>query len=479
MGLIKAGMGAVGGVLSDQWREFFYCDALPENVLIRKGAKRISGRSTNVSGEDNIISNGSVIAVNAGQALLIVQQGRIVEFSCEPGEFIWDSSSEPSLFTGNFGKSLLESFKNVGQRFSFGGGAGKDQRIYFVNLLEITNNKYGTANPVPFRVVDARVGLDLEIGLKCFGVYSYRITDPLLFYTRVAGNVTGEYTRDRLEGQLRSELLTALQPCFGRLSAKGIRYSEVALHTTEITELLNEELTEKWVRGRGISVESFGISSVTANEEDEKIIKDVQRTAVYSNPGMAAAALTTAQADAMRAAASNEAVGPMFAFAGMNMAQNAGGMNAQNLFQMQAQQMQAQQMQQQAQQQPAPAAPAADSWTCACGAVNTGKFCAQCGAKKPEPKPAADSWKCSCGAVNTGKFCAQCGSPKPVVTDEGWVCACGSVNKGKFCPECGAKKPAGIPQYRCDKCGWEPADKAHPPKFCPECGDPFDDGDMQ
>ena len=204
---------------------------------------------------------------------------------------------------------------------------------------------------------------------------------------------------------------------------------------------------------------------VSAEEEDEATIKDLQKSAVFRNPNMAAAHLVGAQADAMKAAASNESTGPFMAFAGMNMAQGVGGMNAQNLFQM---------GQQQCQQQAAPA----NNWTCSCGEVNTGKFCNECGKPKPAPKPSMGRWTCSCGEVNTGRFCNECGKPRPAAAADGWVCACGAVNKGKFCNECGAKKPAGVPQYKCDKCGWEPEDKAHPPKFCPECGDPFDDGDL-
>ena len=468
MGLIKAALGSVGGVLADQWKEYFYCEAIPANVLATKGQKRVSGRSSNTKGEDNIISNGSVIAIADGQCMCIVEQGKVVDFCAEPGEYTYDMSSEPSIFAGDLGTSIIESFKNIGKRFTFGGGAGIDQRVYYFNTKELVGNKYGTPNPVPFRVVDERAGIDIDINIRCFGEYSYRLSDPILFYTNVCGNVSTEYTRNNLDSQLKSELLTALQPAFAKISGMGIRYSALPGHTFEMADALNEVLSEKWRGLRGIEIVSFGVSSVKAEEEDEKMIKEMQRNAAFMDPTRAAAHLVGAQAAAMQSAASNQGAGAAMAFMGMNMAQGAGGINAQNLYAM---------GQQQAAQQPAPVPAAPAGWTCSCGQTgNQGKFCMGCGAAKPEPKP-ADSWKCSCGATATGKFCTECGAPKPA--EDGWTCSCGQVNKGKFCPNCGAKKPAGVPQYKCDKCGWEPEKGVKPPKFCPECGDPFDDGDIQ
>ena len=504
MGLIKAALGAMGGTMADQWKEFFYCEALPEDVLVTKGQKKTTGRSSNYKGDDNIITSGSVIAVADGQCMLIVEQGRVVEVAAEPGEFIFDSSTEPTVFSGSLGDSIVQVFQNVGKRFTFGGEAPKDQRVYYFNTKEIMGNKYGTPTAMPFRVVDERAGIDMDISIRCFGEYSYRIANPLLFYTAVCGNVSEDYTRDRMDSQMKSELLDAMKPSFARISEKGIRYSALIGHTKEIRDCLREELAEIWTRQRGIEIVNFGISSVNADEKQEAELREMQREAIYFNdPGKMAARLGNAQAEAMKAAASNTATGPAMAFMGMGMANQAGGMNAQNLYQ---QSMQQQQMQQQmAQQQAAPAAPAgwtcacgqtgnqgkfcagcgqpkpvpAEAWTCSCGQTgNTGKFCASCG--QPKPAPDADgSWKCSCGAVNTGKFCMECGSPKPAAAPEGWTCSCGAVNKGKFCMECGKPKPAGVPQYKCDKCGWEPADPTHPPKFCPQCGDPFDDGDIK
>ena len=475
MGLIQAAMGAAGGVLADQWREYFYCESIPESVMAVKGQRRVTGRGSN-KGVDNIISNGSIIAVADGQCMMIVEQGKIVELCAEPGEFVYDTSTEPSIFSGDLGDALMATFKNIGKRFTFGGEAPKDQRVYYFNTKELIGNKYGTPSPVPFRVVDQSAGIDIDISIRCFGEYSYRIANPILFYTNVCGNVSESYTRDMLEGQLKTELLTALQPAFAKISDMGIRYSALPGHTLELSQALNEVLSGKWRDLRGLEIVSFGVSSVKASEEDEQMLKQMQQAKAYMNPGMAAANLARAQATAMQDAANNQG-GAAMAFMGMNMAQNAGGFNAQQLYQMGAQQPAAQPVQQPA--APANPAPAANAWVCACGATVTGKFCPECGAKKPEPKPAAEGWKCpQCGAAATGKFCPECGAKKPEAQPEGWTCSCGAVNKGKFCAECGKPKPAAAPQYKCDKCGWEPEDPTHPPKFCPECGDPFDTGDI-
>lgn len=429
MGLMKAGMSSLKGTLADQWKEFFYCDAMEGDVLVTKGRKRISGRSSNTKGNDNIITNGSGIAVADGQCMIIVEQGKVVEFCAEPGEFTYDTSSEPSVFTGDLADSVLATFQTIGKRFTYGGDTGKDQRVYYFNTKELMDNKFGTPNPIPFRVVDSRIGLDVDVSVRCSGVYSYRIADPLLFYTNVCGNVEREYRRSQLETQLKTEFIGALQPAFGKLSQLELRPSQIVGHNAELEQAMNDALSAKWGKLRGLQVVSVALGSVTLPEEDAEMIKRLQRTAVMRDPTMAGATLVDSQADAMRTAAGNKA-GAMTGFMGMGMAAGAGGMNAQELFAM--------------------------------------------GAKK-QTAPSGNPWKCVCGAVSEGKFCPQCGSPRPA--EAGWTCVCGAVNKGKFCSECGRKKPESAPLYRCDKCGWEPEDPAHPPKFCPECGDPFDEGD--
>ena len=426
MGLIKAGAGALGGTLADQWKEFFYCEAIPKEVLVTKGKKQVSGRSSNTKGNDNIISNGSGIAVADGQCMIIVEQGKVVEFCAEPGEFTYDTSTEPSLFSGSFGESLKNTFKTIGKRFTYGGDTAKDQRIYYFNMKEIIDNKFGTPNPVPFRVVDSKLGLDIDVSIRCSGVYSYKISDPLLFYTNVCGNISDEYTREEIDGMLKTEFISALQPALGKLSELELRPNQIVTHNTDLENAMNTALSAKWSELRGLKVVSIALGSVTLPEDDAEMIKQAQRTAIMRDPTMAAATLVGAQADAMKAAASNES-GAMNGFMGVGMAMNAGGgMNAQNLFAMGQQQQQA-----------------------------------------AQPTPAANSWKCACGTTVTGNFCPECGSPKPA--DNSWTCSCGAVNKGNFCTNCGAKKPSAAPA-RCPGCGWAPDGGQLMPKFCPECG---------
>lgn len=419
MGLIKAFTGSAGGVLADLWKEFFVCDSIPADVLVLKGEKRITGRSANTKASDDLITNGSGIIVSDGQCMMIVDQGEIVEFCAEPGQYTYDTSSEPTVFEGGFGKGILNSFKVFGKRFTFGGDTAKDQRVYYFNTKEILGNKYGTPNPVPFRVVDKNIGLDVDIAVRCHGEYSYKLTDPILFYKNVAGNVDREYTRDEIDEQLRSELLTALQPAFAKISEMGIRYSAIPGHTMELSDALNEVLSKKWGNLRGIKIASFGVSSITASEDDEDMIKRLQRSAVLKDPTMAAATLTEAQAEAMKSAAANEGTGAFMAFAGLNMAQTMGSGSAKGLFEMGQQQKEQ----------------AAGTWKCSCGAENTGKFCSACG--KPQPS-AAGTWKCSCGAENTGNFCFNCGKPRPASNT--WKCSCGTENTGNFCSNCGKPK---------------------------------------
>ncbi len=434
MGLIKAAAGTVGGTLADQWKEFFYCEAMNKDVMVVKGQKRVSERSSNTKGSDNIISNGSGIAVADGQCMMIVEQGKVVDVCAEPGEYTYDSSTEPSIFAGSLGTSILETFKTLGRRFTYGGDPAKDQRVYYFNTKELIDNKFGTAVPIPFRVVDSKINLDIDVSLRCNGVYSYKIANPLLFYTNVCGNVERAYLRGELDTQLKTEFISALGPALGRLSALEIRPNQIVTHMAELEEAVNSELLKKWSELRGLQVVSIAMNPPTLPEEDAEMIKQAQRNAMMRDTGMAAATLVGAQAEAMQAAANNTA-GAMTGFMGMGMAMNAGGVNAQNLYTM-----------------------------------------AEENKKTSIQTPAAEGWQCACGHVSSGKFCTECGAAKPTA---GWTCACGSVNQGKFCPNCGQAKPADAPLYRCDQCGWEPADPKNPPKFCPECGDRFDDFDRK
>ena len=455
MGLIRAAISAVGGTMADQWKEFFICESLDVDVLAVKGQKRIGSRSANKKGSDNLITSGSGIAVADGQCALIVEQGKIVEVCAEPGEYTYDASTEPTIFSGNLGSSLDQVFDVIGKRFTYGGDTGKDQRIYYINTKELIDNKFGTPNPVPFRVVDRNIGLDVDVAVRCSGVYSYRISNPHLFYANVCGNIEQEYRREELDHQLKTEFISALQPAFAKISDLEIRPNALPGHVTELCDAMNEALTGKWANTRGITVVSVAIGTIDLPKEDAEMIKQAQKTAILRDPMMAAATLTEAQAGAMKTAAGNSA-GAMTGFMGMGMAAQNGGMNAQNLYQMGAEMAQhnAGQNQQNVSSQPHMTAPG-----------------------KGGEKEAAGKWTCACGAVNEKewKFCQECGKERP---QEGWICSCGAENKGKFCTECGKPRPKGTPVYQCDKCGWKPEDPKNPPKFCPECGDPFDANDI-
>ncbi len=421
MGLIKAAIGGLGGVLADQWKEYFICDALSDDVLMVKGQKRVSGRSSNTKGSENVISSGSVIVVADGQCVLIVEQGKIVEVCAEPGEFVFDASTEPSIFSGDLGDSIVETFKNIGKRFTFGGEAPKDQRVYYINTKEFVNNKFGTPTPIAFRVVDSRLNFDMDVSLRCNGTYSFRITNPLLFYTKVCGNAASEYSRDALKDTMRTEFIDALGPAIGQLSALELRPNQILSHMKELKDSINRELDDTWGQLRGMEVVNIAMNPPSLTEEDAGKLQDMQEAAsMASNPALMAARMATAQNEAMVAAAKNSA-GAMTGFMGMGMAQSNGG-NIADLMQM----GQAQQAQQKSQS-------SADTWQCACGTTVQGNFCPECGKKKPEA-----GWKCSCGSVNSGNFCPECGKKKP---DAEWTCSCGAGNKGNFCSQCGAKKP--------------------------------------
>lgn len=415
MGLIRAIIDSAKGTFAEQWKEYIYCDSLDSDILVKKGQRR--GRGNN-KGSDNIITDGSMVVVNEGQCMMIVEQGKVVDLCASAGAYKYDSSTEPSIFTGDLSDGIAAVFESIGKRFSYGGDISNDQRVYYFNSKEIMGNKYGTQNPVPFRVVDNNIGLDMDISIRCNGEYSYKIVNPILFYTNVCGNVDYEYHRENIDSTLKMELLTALQPAFAKISDMGIRYSALPGHTMELSDALNEILSKRWKELRGIEIVSIGINSLTAPKEEEDMIRDLQRTAVSRNPGMAAATLVQAQAEAMKSAASNSS-GAFSGFMGMNMANQAGGMNAQSLYAMQQAQMAQQQMQQEKSLQ----------------------------------------------------------SPAGTGGQEGWICSCGTHNSGKFCIECGSPRPSG--EFQCDKCGWKPQDPDHIPKFCPECGDPFNEDDRK
>lgn len=429
----------MSGVLADSWRDYFYCESMDADTLVVKGEKKAGGRSSNKKGTDNIISSGSIININEGQCMIIVESGKVVDICADPGEFVYDSGTEPSLFYGSLGENIKKSFAEIGKRFTFGGEPAKDQRVYFFNTKEIMGNKYGTPSPIPFRIMDAAIGFPLDIKIRCHGEYSYRITNPMLFYTNVCANVEYAFTRDQIDSQLKSELLTALQPAMFKISQNNIYYGAIPAYTMQLADELNELLSSKWRDRRGVEIVEFGVSSVNATEEDEARITEYQRsTAMGRDANMLRGHMAGATAQAMNTAAANEN-GAMAGFMGMGMAGNMMGGMA-NFMQ---------------------------------GASTTQDTMVS------QPAGAAQGgWKCECGTQNTGKFCQNCGKPQPTAA-AGWTCSCGAVNQGKFCQNCGAQKPAGAPLYKCDKCGWMPEDPANPPKFCPECGDIFDENDAK
>ena len=441
MGLLKAGFGALGGVLADSWRDYFYCESLDADVLVTKGKKRAGDRSSNKKGTENVISNGSIINVNDGQCMIIVESGKVVEVCAEPGEFVYDTGTEPSIFYGKLGENIKKSFSEIGKRFTFGGEPAKDQRIYFFNTKEIMGNKYGTPSPIPFRIMDQAIGFPLDIKIRCHGEYSYHITNPLLFYTNVCANVEDEFTRDEIDSQLKSELLTALQPAMFKISQNNIYYAAIPAYTVQLADELNEILSSKWRDRRGVEIVEFGVSAVNATEEDEARIQEYQRsTAMGRDANMLRGHMAGATAQAMNTAAANEG-GAALGFMGMNMAGNMAGSMS--------------------------------------GFMQGGTAQDTMVNQQIGGAGAASGWDCSCGQKgNSGKFCTNCGSAKPSQVN-GWTCSCGAVNQGKFCQECGKPKPAGAPLYKCDKCGWTPEDPHNPPKFCPECGDIFDENDVK
>lgn len=402
MGLIKAAVTSIKTTLADQWIDFFYCDSISENILAVKGSKRVTRGSSNTKGTDNYITSGSVLTVADGQCMIIVEQGKVIEVCDEPGEYIFDSTLTQGIFTNDSDEAVDVLIDNVKDRFIRGGQIALDQRVYYINTKEITGNRYGTPSPIPFRVVDKNVGLDMDVSLRCFGTFSYRISDPLLFYKNVTGNILEPYRRDRIDDQLESEVISVLQPAFAKLSLDGVRYSALPVHTEEICSAINNLLSEKWRELRGLEIVSFAIKGLKANEDDEKTIKELQRNATFRDPSMAAAQLVGAQADAMKAAASNTNAGAAAAFMGMKMAAGAAGINAQDLFEMGSKRNSSE----------TESLDTSGTWTCSCGSVNTTNFCPACGNKKPEIQRAAFCSNCGYKlSGSTAKFCPNCGSP--------------------------------------------------------------------
>ncbi|MDF9824030.1 membrane protease subunit (stomatin/prohibitin family) [Breznakia sp. PF5-3] len=409
MGLIRAAVASARTTLADQWVEYFYCDSLSNDELLKKGEKTVSSGS-NTKGSPNIITDGTGIAVNEGQGVLIVEDGKVVEFTMEPGRFTWNSSSEPSLFSGGF-QGLKDSFKTFGKRFTMGGTPGKDQRVYFINLKEIFDNKFGTSTPMPYKDPTYR-----GIYIRYFGQYTIKIEDPIRFYTNVSGNVERVYLKSDLMQQGHAEFVNALDVAIAKCSDENYQYNDLPKKQIEIAKFMNDALDDDWKERRGVVISSVAIEKVTPDDESRARIEKIDDAIMMSDQRVAAGRLAEAQANAMEKAAENDA-GAMQGFLGMGFAAQAGGMNTGNMFEGTNQQENSPFFENNPQHTASDAEPFIE----------------------PAQAP-SNEWKCKkCGHMNSGKFCSECGDAKP---DDGkWTCECGHENTGKFCGDCGKKKP--------------------------------------
>lgn len=429
MGLIKAAMGAIGGELADSWLDYIQAAEMGPTTIMCRGVQVSNKRSSNKKGNENVISNGSKIMVGPNQMMFLVEDGKIIDYTAEPGGYEVYMSSAPSLFNGQFKDTLKDTFN----RFKFGGQPSSAQKVYFVNLSEIRGIKFGTRNAVQY----FDNFYNAELFLRCHGTYSIKISDPLKFYMECTCREKEIVNFEDISEQFNAEFLNALSSSMNQMSVDGIRISSVTSQGMKLAKYMSDVLDEDWKNVRGVEIASVGIASISYDEESKKLINMRNQGAMLSDPTVREGYVQGAVARGLEAAGSNSAgAGQAFMAMGMGM-QGAGGfMNSASATN--AQQMQMQQQQAMMQQQAAAAANAnnANAWTCSCGNQNTGNFCTNCGGKKPAP---AGSWTCSCGTVNTGNFCNNCGSKKPAA-DGSWTCSCGTVNKGNFCTNCGNKK---------------------------------------
>ena len=464
MGLIKAFSGAIRSELADQWKEYFYCDSMPREVLLQKGVRRNNttrAGSSNTKGSPDIITEGSVIAVNEGQAMLVVEQGKIVDFTCEPGAYTFDASTEPSMFAGNFGKGLTESFRMIGKRFTFGGDTGNNQRVYYINTKEILENKYGSSQPMPYDDPYYRTVLYI----RYYGMFSFRITDPLVFYNSIAGNVTDRFSSDSLLEQSRSEFLTAFDSALNRLSGEGVKFSGIPSRQMEIANYMNDVLDDAWKKNRGIEIIAVSIEKITPDDKSRQRIEDFDNAMMLgSSPGAMQGRMTAAQAAMFEnmgkqngGVSGGDMMGAVMGMMGMGMMNNM--MNGNNPM---------------GGNTPG-GAPGGSAGTSGGGAPagQSPQYGAVPTGQNAQPVP--NQQAANAQQPDTPPQANADGQPSTPGQAASWTCSCGAVNTGKFCPECGKKRPF----FRCDKCGWKPEDQSKPPKFCPECGDRFDDADVE
>lgn len=418
MGLISAAVSSVSGVLSDSWKEVIEPDDMSDSTLLVKGVAVKKG--SNKKGTDNYVSNGSVIHVYPNTLMLLMDGGKIVDYSAQEGYYEVNNSSDPSIFNGELKDSVKETWK----RFQFGGVPSQKQYVYYINTAEIKGIKFGTRNPVNY----FDNFYNAELFLRAHGSYSIKITDPIKFFTEFAPKGTDRIEIKDLSEQLFNEFMDALQSAINQMSVDGVRISAITSKSRELSKYMADVLDADWNDLRGIEVCSVGLASISYDDESKALINMRNKGAMMSDPTIREGFVQSSVAQGMQAAGSNTS-GAANAFMGMGM-----GMNAAGGFMSAASQTNAAQMaQQQAAQQAAQQNQAANGWKCSCGTVNTGNFCSGCGSKKPENT----SWTCSCGTTNTGRFCSNCGSPKPAGE---WVCSCGTKNTGNFCSGCGAKR---------------------------------------
>lgn len=420
MGFIRAAVGSVGGVLADSWLEYITADDMGANTLITRGVQITRGkRGSNTKGTPGTISNGSKIEVGPNQMMILMDSGRIVDYCAEEGCYEVFQSSAPSMFNGELGDAVKDTF----QRFKFGGQPSSTQQVFYINLQEIRGIKFGTRNALQY--FDGFYNAELFV--RCHGAYSIKITDPLKFFMEAVPRNVQHLEFSEMGEQFNSEFLTALQAAIGQMAVDGVRISALPSKTMELSKYMANVLDEDWKQARGMEIVSVGVSSISYDDESKALINMRNQGAMMSDANIREGYVQSSIAKGLQDAGSNTAgAGQAFMAMGMGM-QGAGNFMA-SASATNAQQMQQQQMQQQTQQ-------AAGSWTCSCGAVSQGKFCTNCGSKKPEP---AGSWTCSCGAANTGNFCTNCGGRKP--NDGTWICNCGTQNTGNFCTNCGNKK---------------------------------------
>ncbi len=418
MGIIRAAVGSVGGALADSWLEYITADHMEAGTIVTRGVQMTRGkRGSNTKGTPDTISNGSKIEVGPNQLMILMESGRIVDYCAEEGCYEVFQSSVPSMFNGELGDSVKETF----QRFKFGGQPGSTQQVYYVNLQEIRGIKFGTRNALQY----FDNFYNAELFVRCHGSYSVKITDPLKFFMEAVPRHVHRLEIGDMSEQLNAEFLTALQAAIGQMAVEGVRISSLPSKTMELSKHMANVLDEDWKQARGMEIVSVGVSSISYDDQSKELINMRNQGAMMSDPTVREGFVQSSIAKGLQSAGSNTAgAGQAFMAMGMGM-QGAGN------FMSSASAANVQQMQQQAAQ-----AAQANSWVCSCGASNTGNFCIQCGAKKPAP---AGSWICSCGTANTGNFCTNCGTKKPA-DDGSWTCSCGTANRGNFCTNCGNKR---------------------------------------